>query len=145
MGEVLNLRIDPKWDEIEVVRQKCSDFLASKDFADDAVHALTMVVSELTENSIKYGTFKNNKKEVLVDVYVGYDMVTIEVNNPIGKEAHDNLQRLDKMIQGIRGYQDPFEAYIEKMKEVESPAFGPEQHADHLHVHFHKHSDSAAF
>jgi len=127
MGEVLNLKIEPDWDEIEVVRQRCSDFLSSKDFTDDVVHALTMVVSELTENSIKYGTFNNKENKVLVDVFVGHDMVTIEVNNPIGEEALDNLKRLDKMIQGIRGYQDPFEAYIEKMKAVSKRAFSDQE------------------
>jgi len=60
MGEVLNLRIDPEWEEIETVRQACSDFLAAKEFSDEAVHALTMVVSELTENDIKYGSFSVN-------------------------------------------------------------------------------------
>jgi hypothetical protein len=123
MGEVLNLRIDPEWEEIETVRQACSDFLAAKEFSNEAVHALTMVVSELTENGIKYGSFKEKKKKILIDIYVGHDMVTIEVNNPVSDEAYTHLKRLDTIIQGIRGYQDPFEAYIEKMKDVSKKAF----------------------
>ena len=44
--------------------------------------------------------------------------VTIEVLNPVDENAVKHLSRLDKTIQWIRGYQDPFEAYIERIKEV---------------------------
>jgi len=32
--------------------------------------------------------------------------------------SDENLRRLDETIQWIRGYQSPFEAYVEKLKEV---------------------------
>jgi len=44
--------------------------------------------------------------------------VTIEVNNPVDESTSHDLRRLDRTIQWIRGYQDSFEAYIERMKEI---------------------------
>jgi anti-sigma regulatory factor (Ser/Thr protein kinase) len=45
----------PKWDEIENVRKKSHDFLVSHGLENDSVHAFTMVIRELIENSVKYG------------------------------------------------------------------------------------------
>jgi len=43
---------------------------------------------------------------------------TIHSLSMIIRSAYEHLSKLDKTIQWIRGYQDPFEAYIERIKEV---------------------------
>ena len=58
------------------------------------------------------------EKKVVVSINIERNTVTIEVLNPVGEDAAQHLSRLDKTIQWIRGYQDPFEAYIERIKEV---------------------------
>ena len=118
MKRSINLKLKPKWDEIEKIRKKSSAFLESHGFPYDTVHALTMVISELTENAIKYGNFKQAKDKVLVSTHVGENIITIEVVNPTNGEEQKNLRKLDRSIQWIRGFQDSFEAYIEKLKEV---------------------------
>ena len=70
------------------------------------------------ENGVKYGFFKDTNQKVIVVINLQRDTVTIEVFNPVNKKAMKDLTRLDKTIQWIRGYQDPFEAYIERLKEV---------------------------
>jgi hypothetical protein len=77
-----------------------------------------MVISELIENSIKYGIFKAPENNVLVNIEIGKKIMTVEVINPIGEACYENLNKLDKTIQWIRGYQDPFEAYVNKIEEV---------------------------
>ncbi|MHA2220379.1 MAG: ATP-binding protein, partial [Candidatus Hodarchaeales archaeon] len=76
------------------------------------------IISELAENSIKYGSFADPEHKVEVNVSLSSDKITVEVINPYDETAHRHLKRLDKTIQWIRGYQDPFEAYIERMREV---------------------------
>jgi hypothetical protein len=56
-----------------------------------------------------------------VDIHQNENIITVEVINPIDPTdtgAHNHLKRMDKTVQWIRGYQDPFEAYVEKLKEV---------------------------
>ena len=117
MSKSIKLEIKPKWDEIEKIRNKSSQFLKSRGFSKDMVQAFTMVISELVENSIKYGQFGSSNKKVLIDILVSANSVIAEVTNPIDESAVKNLRTLDKTIQWIRGFQNPLEAYTERLKE----------------------------
>lgn len=117
----LKLIVKPVWPEIEEARNKSSKFLKSLSLTIDSVHALTMVVSELVENGVKYGNFTVPEDTVKVDIHKNQDTITVEVINPVNltdEAAYKHLKKLDKTIQWIRGYQDPFEAYVERLKEV---------------------------
>lgn len=127
MKRSIKLVIDASWEEIETIRTESSQFLASHSFAKEIVDAVTMIISELAENSIKYGSFTVPEHKVEVNVSLSADKITVEVINPFDESAHRHLKRLDKTIQWIRGYQDPFEAYIERMKEVSKKPLADEE------------------
>jgi len=118
MKKSIEFNVKPDWDEIEKVRNESADFLQSHELSDDTIHSLSMIISELLENGIKYGNFKMMENRVVVVINIERNTVTIEVLNPVDESAFKHLSRLDKTIQWIRGYQDPFEAYIERIKEV---------------------------
>ncbi len=118
MKKSIEFNVKPEWEEIEKIRIQSAEFLQTHELADDTVHSLSMIISELIENGIKYGNFKIVKNRVVVIINIGRNAVTIEVLNPVDETAFEHLSRLDKTIQWIRGYQDPFEAYIERIKEV---------------------------
>jgi hypothetical protein len=85
---------------------------------DDIVYSTVMVLSELLENSIKYGHFDDPDSKVQVSVEVEEHNIIVEVTNPVSEACYMDLEKLDRMIQWVRGYQDPFEAYVERLKEV---------------------------
>ena len=85
---------------------------------DETIYSLSMIVSELIENGIKYGHFMMENKVLTVEINVKNEQIIIEVFNPIDKSSIKDLSKLDKTIQWIRGFQDPFEAYIERLKDV---------------------------
>jgi hypothetical protein len=114
----MQLSVRPKWEEIEKARGKCGAFFCAQGLSNDSVHMLTMVISELIENGIKYGNFSPPGKKVEVSICIANRTLTVEVLNPVDDRAQDHLRRLDRTIQWIRGYQDPFEAYVERLKEV---------------------------
>jgi len=118
MKESKRLYIRPKWEEIEKVRNQSGKFLKSHGLSGETIDALTMVISELVENSIKYGNFRLSENKVAANISIEEQIVTIEVTNPVDEGVCHHLEKLDKTIQWIRGYQDPFEAYVEKLKEV---------------------------
>ena len=128
MKKSIKLDIKPKWDEIEKARGRSSKFFVSHGLSDETVYALTMVMSELIENSIKYGNFISpGHSAVVVNIHINRKDITIEVSNPVNEENYHNLERLDKTIQWIRGYQDPFEAYVERLKEVAKKPLNDEE------------------
>ena len=127
MKKSMKLLVKPEWDKIENARNKSSKFLKSHGFPNDTVQAFTMVISELIENSIKYGKFVSPENNVTVDIHVGENIITAEVVNPVDETAYKHLKDLDKTIQWIRGYQDPFEAYVERLKEVSKKPLSDEE------------------
>ncbi len=118
MKKSIEFNVKPEWDEIEKIRNESAEFLQAHELTDDTIHSLSMIISELIENGIKYGNFKMVENKVVVIISIERNAVTIEVLNPVDENAEKHLSRLDKTIQWIRGYQDPFEAYIERIKEV---------------------------
>lgn len=118
MQKSLKVDISPIWEEIEPAKGTLTDFLSDLGFSEDAVDALTMVTGELMENAVKYGSFQLPSDQVGVEIRVSQGGVTIEVTNPVDEVSYHHLKNLDKAIQWIRGYQDPFEAYVDKLKEI---------------------------
>ena len=117
MKSVKTVIIEPVWGEIEKARIQISQFLNDQHLAEDFVHAATMVFSELIENSVKYGNYRTGDR-VETSIKINGHLITIEVIHPINPADLEHLRQLDEIIQWIRGYQDPFEAYIEKLKEI---------------------------
>ena len=86
---------------------------------DDEVYALCMVTQELLENAVKYGDFEQDGDSIAIAVGITPEEVTLEVRNPVSSEPA-RLRNFDQAVQWIRGFQDPFEAYVERMKTASS-------------------------
>lgn len=119
MGPVLQLTVRPQWEALDVARQEAVSFLRRHDFGEATINATEMVVCELTENATKYGAFEG-PDEVAIAITVQGATVTVEVRSPVSSANDEHLQRLDRAVQWIRGFQNPFEAYVERLKEVSS-------------------------
>jgi len=127
MENSLKLNIPPEWSEIENIRKASIHFLKTHGFSQDLIHSLTMILSELVENSVKYGDFASANSEVIIYLDIDKSLITIEVNNPVDINSSHHLKRLDKTIQWIRGYQDSFQAYVEKLKEISKKPLDDEE------------------
>jgi hypothetical protein len=114
----LELRVPPEWDAIKAAWEPCRSLLTEGGLCEDEAYQLAMVAQELLENAVKYGAFSSGER-IALGVRIASDDVTVEVRSRAGvDDAH--LRRFDQTIQWIRGYQDPFEAYVERLKLVAS-------------------------
>ncbi len=120
----MKFSFEPEWGEIEKARDTVADFLNSHNISANIVEAAAMVVSELAENAIKYGDFSDTHSTVTANISLEGNSIIIEVTHPVGQESFAHLIELDKTIQWIRGFQDPFEAYIEKLRELSKKSLG---------------------
>lgn len=112
----LELHVAPDWSAVQTAWEPCRSTLARSGLGEDEAYQLAMVAQELLENAVKYGAFRGGETVALA-VRIAPHEVTIEVKNRVGvDEAH--LRRFDQAVQWIRGYQDPFEAYVERLKLV---------------------------
>lgn len=120
-GGTLKLRVPPEWDAVKAAWDPCREMLRGAGMADDEAYALSMVAQELLENAVKYGAFSGADR-IRLEIRVGSCDVTVEVTNRVGlDDAH--LRRFDQTVQWIRGFQDPFEAYVERMKTVSAQPY----------------------
>lgn len=110
--------VSPEWAEIDPIREQARKFLADSGLAISTIHALVMVIGELMENSVKYGSYDSSHEQINVEIDIEDNIITVEVTNPIDDSSIDDLHNLDRMIQWVRGHQDPFEAYTERLREV---------------------------
>lgn len=115
----LNLSLYPRWEEIERARNECDTFLRGLGIEQGALDSLCMITSELLENAVKYGDFSNEEERIPFNIHADEDNVIIETWSPIqSKGMSDKLKRLDSIIQWIRSFQSPFQAYLERLKLV---------------------------
>lgn len=126
MTEIISTQIKPLWDEIDSIRELCFKNLLENKINLDVIDAIVMISSELLENAIKYGSFSESKKDINFSIFIN-DEIIVEVQCPIDTENSHHFKRLDRTIQWIRGHQDPFEAYIEKLKSISSKPLGDKE------------------
>ena len=117
MKESITFNLKPNGHEIEKIRGKSCNFLKSHGLPDSTVQEHTMILNELVKICMKYTNSKPSEIMMTVQIHISENKITVEVSNPIDQIDNNLLDELDKTIQFIRGYQDPFEALI-KMKEV---------------------------
>lgn len=114
----LHETLAPDWDEIERLRRSAHIFMEEAGVKTATAQAVEMVLSELMENAVKYGAFSKQHNQITFDVELMGDVIVIEVTNPVTDKNLAHLKVLDRTIQWIRGFQDPFEAYVERVQEV---------------------------
>jgi len=114
--EIIN--IIPNWDEIETTQNILSDILKDEGFDQDTIDSQIMVISELIENAIKYSHFTSKFPKIEATIKITKRNITIEVKSPANEESNVHIIRLDKTIQWVRGFQNPFEAYVMRLKKI---------------------------
>jgi len=119
MDKEMKFSVKPDWNQLEEVNDRASEFLRAADLPPGTVDTYTMVICELVENGIKYGRASGEQADALeVSVDLSGQTITVHVKNPVGRSSRTHLRQLDQILQWIRGFQDPFEAYLERVKEI---------------------------
>lgn len=121
MAETVELDLPPTWSAIQPVWAPCHNALIRGGLAEDEAYSLSMVAQELLENAVKYGDAAS-PRPIHLSISLTPAEVTIEVKNRVAV-ADVELTRFDRAIQWLRSYQDPFEAYVERLKLVSAESY----------------------
>jgi hypothetical protein len=103
--------------EIDRAGEKGSNFLISHGFTNDTVQAQIMILKELINNGKQFENTTEPDDEITVFFLVEEKAITVEIRKAVEESNQRQLNELDKTIQLIRGYQDPFEPYMKKIRE----------------------------
>ena len=115
MNESAEFFLKPNGKGIDTVRKKSDRFLKSHGMSESTVHEQIMIIDELVKFGSTFGKFALLDKQIRVRINIDENAIRIEVSKPIDEAGLNHLKELDKTIQFIRGFQDPFEAFL-KMK-----------------------------
>jgi len=124
---LFNLKLNDT--EIDQAGKKGLSFLKSHGFTNDTVQAQIMILKELINNGKQFEKTSAPNDEITVFFLVEEKAITVEIRKPVKESNQRQLNDLDKTIQLIRGYQDPFEPYMKKLREnpgnsINSDAYG---------------------
>ncbi len=118
----LDRRLAPEWEATKAEWNSLRTFFNECGLDANEVYAMAMTCSELMENAIKYGTWSKPSDELTLSVEVSSREVVIEVENPVVDDPAA-VRQLDDRIQWMRGFQSPFQAYVERLKVVSSQSY----------------------
>ena len=86
--------ITATWSEIEKARIECSSFLETVKLKPERAHAITMVLSELIENAIKYGIARaegGGHLKISAKVFAGDLLMEVSDDGPGCKLVNNNI------------------------------------------------------
>ncbi|HEY0880386.1 MAG TPA: ATP-binding protein [Archangium sp.] len=115
-------QLPPDWELARREWEPCLEFFARCGLDRDEAYAMTMATSELLENAIKYGAWRGAGEQITLSLEAEARAVVVEIESPIADDAA-TLRRLDDRIQWMRSFQSPFQAYVERLKEVSSQTY----------------------
>lgn len=121
MSNELRIAVQPDWREMDGINAKAMEFLGSASLPEAIVDTYTMVICELLENSIKYG-LQNEAIELAVSV--DHRFIKVQVTNKVDRDSRPHLRQMDRTLQRIRGAQDPYQAYVERVREISREPLG---------------------
>ena len=112
---MFNLKLNDN--EIDKAGEKSSTFLKSHGFSNETVQAQIIILNELINNGKKFENPNTLETEMTVFLLVEEKTITVEVRQAVEESFQPQLDELDKTIQSIRVYGDPFEPYMKKLRE----------------------------
>lgn len=118
----LHRRLPPDWEAAKREWAPLKTFFGECGLDMNEAYAMAMTCSELMENAIKYGTWTHEGDELTLSIEISPREVIIEVENPVVDDPAA-VRQLDDRIQWMRGFQSPFQAYVERLKVVSSQSY----------------------
>lgn len=119
----LERALPPVWDSTREWWDESKRFFTEHGLDADDSYAMAMTTSELLENAVKYGDWNRAPTERIgLVLEVDGRAATVEVESPAADDA-GALRRLDDQVQWMRGFQSPFEAYVERLKQLSSQPY----------------------
>jgi hypothetical protein len=127
----LKFDVQPQAD-LDGVLRKTFPSLRLMGFSDDIIESLLFIIRELLTSVVAYACFTATQEKMTSFVRVCGNTVTVEVCAPVDMTEMHRLEDLDRAIQFIQGYQDPFEACLMTANSRDTTTGGSGPNSFHL-------------
>ena len=113
MTDCVHFTITPNSISLGKVREKTNWFFKSHGLSEKSVKEQMMILDELVQIGLNLRDTASSKNKIRVRINIDNNAIQTKVSTPIGAKDTKQLENLDKTIQFVMGFQDPFEAYQE--------------------------------
>ena len=107
-----------KGGEIKELEQKSSYFLKYQGYSDDTIQTQILILRELIKSGQQFKDLRPSEFEMSVQLHIEKNTITLEVKKSVCESNCGKLEEFDKIIQWIRGSQDPLERYMTNLAEA---------------------------
>lgn len=115
MQESADFSINTNDSGLEAVIKESNQFLKSHGISEKTVDEQIMVLEEIVKCGTAFDNFAPSDDQTRIGINIDEEVIRIEFSRALSEDAISRIQELDKIIQFINGFQDPFEAFT-KMK-----------------------------
>lgn len=110
----VKMQVNPRVEVIKGMLNKVAKYFVD---IDPHIRVQTsMVITELLENAIKYGSYDNDKDEVHFEIDIAEDKITLQVSNKIC--SRDNFDVFEKNIKKLQESDNVAKLYTERLQEI---------------------------
>jgi len=121
--KIIDYSLEAEWDSAVTVRETTAAALQQTGYDDVVIEAVTMCITELTENAVKYGNDAAQGSKILASVHQNKTDIIVSVSNSI--EHEQIISPLVKTLDALREAQNPGDLHIQRMREImKSPKKG---------------------
>lgn len=106
---------------LKAVIEESNQFLKSHGISEKTVDEQIMVLEEIVKCGTAFDNFGPSDGRTRIGINIDKEVIRIEVSRSLNDSAVSRIQELDKIIQFINGFQDPFDAFIKIRSDSSSP------------------------
>jgi hypothetical protein len=118
MKDCLELNLNANGSELEKVLRESNSFFNTHGISKKISNEQTMVLTKLTKFLALYGRNKRSDDKIKIQINIENDKIIIEAIKSASTMDFDQIEKLEEVIQFIRGFQDPFEAFTKLKKKL---------------------------
>lgn len=113
---LLEFTLAANWHSTVSVRARTASRLKAEGWDSDIIDAVTMCITELTENAVKYGIDAETDSKIHAEVIRDGNQIVVRVSNRV--EKNRKFKSLIKAIEELHSTENPEELHLERMKEI---------------------------
>lgn len=111
MKDCLELNLYANDSEFEKLLRSSNNFLITHGISKKISSEQTIVLTKLTKFLALYGRNKRSDDKIKIQINIENDIIIIMAMKSASSIDFDQIEKLEEVIQFIRGFQDPYEAF----------------------------------
>ena len=118
MKDYLELNLNGNGSEFNKLLRATNNFFNTHNISKEISNQQTIVLTKLTKFLALFGCNKRSGDKIKIQINIDNDTIIIEAMKSVSTIEFDQLEELEEVIQFVRGFQDPYEAFTKLQNKI---------------------------